>query len=299
MYSKRKKVFSNDLLEITDKFLDQIKNIIEKFDEDNIVNQGLFIMATTMFENTIRQIMRIILLSFPEKLKCKSCSVSRQEVCYIADKGIEVVIDKELYALFKDGVKSQLDYLFKILINASKNEIPKKINILIDKCVEISLYRNSIIHNGGKPTKELEMKARIYKAELNRDEYDKSLLKKFLIDYHDIFEFIKCEIRKEYSSISQIEELKDLWNKCFDSPLLKFEDYWEIDIEGDLISDIKYTDYDNLLSSGEKIILSIWKHQYNGLRVVKTEDFFLYSVDYKVICELYKGLNKTQFYYMG
>jgi hypothetical protein len=150
MYNDRKKVYSDDLLKITRDFISKIKeDIMPKLGNDNIINQGLFVMSTSLFEDAIRQIMRIILITFPEKLKIKSCTISKDQVCDIAKKGIEVVIDNELYSLFREGVKEQLEYLFHIISNMDKAELSKEIKILICKCVDISLYRNSIVHNGG------------------------------------------------------------------------------------------------------------------------------------------------------
>ena len=300
MYSERRKVYSDDLVKVTTEFKKKTKEIIAKLGEDNIINQGLFIMSTTLFEDSIRKIMRIILISFPEKLKVKSCAISKKQVCDIADKGIEVIIDNELYALFREGVKEQLEYLFHIVSNYCKSDLSEDITILIRKCADISLYRNSIIHNGGRPTDSLLMNANIYKINPNlRSEYNRELFEVFLNDYLNIFNSIESEIKKHfrsYTSITRVQKLRDLWYECFKSPLLKFEEYWGIDFERDLITDIKHPNYENSLSSSEKVILSIWRHQYyDG---IKTEEFLLCSVNYETICKLYKGLAKTQFYYM-
>lgn len=300
MYSERRKVYSDDLVNVTTEFMKKTKEIIAKLGEDNVINQGLFLMSTALFEDSIRKIMRIILISFPEKSKVKSCTISKGQVCDIADKGVVVIIDNELYALFREGVKEQLEYLFYIVSNTGKSNLSEDIIVLIRKCADISLYRNSIIHNGGRPTDSLLMNASIYKINPTlRSEYDRNLFQAFLNDYLNIFSSIESEIKKHfrlYTSITRVEKLKNLWYECFNSPLLIFEKYWEIDFERDLITDIKYPNYENSLSSSEKVILSIWRHQYyDG---IKTEEFLLCSVNYGKICRLYKGLGETQFYYM-
>lgn len=299
MCTDRKKVYSDKLLNISRDFTDKIKDIISKLGNDNVLNQGLFVMATSMFEDAIRQIMRNILITFPEKLKIKSCTINKDQVCDITKRGIEVIIDNELYALFREGIKEQLEYLFHIISNMGKSELPKEIKILICKCVDISLYRNSIVHNGGKPTEHL-LNASIYKVNPNeRNLFIHVNLEAFLKDYLEIFIAIEAEIKKHfrpYASITRLERLKDLWYECFQSPILRFEDYWEIDTEKDLITNIKHSKYENSISSGEKVYLSIWRHQYDDS--IKTEEFLLCSINHEKISKLYNGLVDTQFYYM-
>ncbi len=78
--------------------------------------------------------------------------------------------------------------------------------------------------------------------------------------------------------------------------LLLFEDYWAIDEEQDLITDIKYSDYEENLSSSEKVLLSIWRHQYYD--AIPTKEFLLCSINEDVIYKIYKILDKVKFYHM-
>lgn len=114
---------------------------MSKLDNDSLVNQGLFLMATSLFEDAIRRIMRIILITFPEKLKIKSCILSKEQVCEIAKQGVKIVIDNELYALFRERVKEQLECFFHIVSNLSRIELSEEMQILICKCADITVIQ--------------------------------------------------------------------------------------------------------------------------------------------------------------
>lgn len=103
-------------------------------------------------------------------------------------------------------------------------------------------------------------------------------------------------VHGDYKEINGVDNQQQsyLWYECFHSSILQFEDYWEIDTERDLITNIKYSKYENSISSGEKVYLSIWRHQYDDS--IKTEEFLLCSISHEQISKLYEGLVETQFY---
>jgi hypothetical protein len=301
MYSERKNIYADDLINITVSFKAKTNSIIDNLSNEVIVNQGLFIMTTALFEDAIREIMRLVLTSFPEKLQIKTCTITKKQVCEIADFGHSVIIENELYLLFKDGVKKQLEYLLEVLCNIDKNDYTPELTENIDKLTDISLFRNSLIHNGGKASISLKENAKYYKVEGNQDNltFSKNLVKQFINDYLNMFNLIEEKVKskfKFYENSTRVEKLRNLWGECFSSPLLNFDNYWQIDFERDLIVDIKYSKFEDSISSNEKVLLSIWRHQFNDS--IKTEEFLLCSVNYNKIFNLYKGLDDTKFYHM-
>lgn len=313
-YSTRKNVYSDDLLRVTSGFTEKIGDVKNNLGTDNkIVNQGLFLMTTALFEDAIREIMKIILLSLPEKLQSKSFKISRKDVCEIADsdEGHSVIIEKELYSIFSEGVKKQLENLLKILCNLEEKNITPELKEYIGRLNDISLYRNALIHNGGMASPALLDNARHYKiSDKHKIDFNKKLIEQFIADYEHFFAYLEDKIKSTFQSIpridphkrisieniSKIEKARLLWEDCFSSPLLKFEDYWDFDLDNDLITGIKYTQHENSLSSSEKVLLSIWRHQFNDS--VKTEEFLVCSVDYEKIYRIYKGLDGIKFYHM-
>lgn len=301
MYSIRGKVYADDLIEITGEFIKFIRKIRENLEENNLINEGLFIMANSKFENSLRQIMKIILCSFPEKLDSKSYNISKKDVIKIADKGYKVIVDNELYVLFREGVQEQIEKLFFIISNLEYRKMDEDLINCIKKCADISFYRNALIHNGGRATNDLYNNTKIFKVPIYISNiiFNKELINKFLDVYLDLFNRIEIEIKGTYnfySKLSKLDKIKIAWQKCFKSSILQFDDYWDIDNTNGLIKGIKHPRFEDSISTGEKILLSIWRHQYDPN--IHTKDFSLYSIHHKAICELYKDLDDLEFYYM-
>lgn len=300
MNNSRKELYVDDLLEIIKIFDKRINEIKQKITNDEIINQGLFLMSSSILEDSIRSIIRTILISFPDKLDKKSYQISREDICEISVNGFEIIIDSALFRLFKGGVKNQLFYVFYIISNLDEKHLPKSTKELIQKCEEISLYRNVLIHNGGKPTKLLVNNARIYKPLNNYPIiFDQKLIHNFLDDYKLLLRLMEIEILKSFKNfrpVSKIGKLKKLWDTCFNSPLLHFDDYWHYNVEKDLIIDVKFTDYEESLSSGESVLLSIWRNQFND--IYKPKNFIVLSIDYNKIHEMYKVFYEIKFYHM-
>ncbi|MDS1031594.1 hypothetical protein RDV77_03015 [Porphyromonadaceae sp. NP-X] len=309
MISKRKKVYSDDLLSITNSFKEKLEEIEKKLGNDFLINQGLFLMVTAYFEDSIRELMKIVLVAFPEKLTKDSCTISREQICAVADKGHSIIIENELYFIFKGGVRTQLEKLLKILFNkeyrnggkiSNKNSISKEEKESIIKLEEISLYRNALIHNGGKVSIEMNEKVKYFKPPTDGDlVFDSKLIRLFIKEYVKFFKYLTSEINNTFSSyqhLSVIEKTEILWKDCFSSPILQFKDYWDIDNERDLITGIKHPEIESSISSSEKVLLSIWRHQFDDS--IRTEEFLLCSVNYHKIYELYKGLDNLKFYHM-
>jgi hypothetical protein len=78
--------------------------------------------------------------------------------------------------------------------------------------------------------------------------------------------------------------------------MLRFDDYWETDVSKDLITGIKYPKVESNISSSEKVLLSIWRHQYYD--PIPTCEFLLCSVNEDKIAYLYKELKRAKIFYM-
>lgn len=297
-------VSSNVLIEIVNTSCNKMNDIKLKLDTDSLINQGLFLMSTTYFEATLRDVMYLILVSYPEKLKKDKFTISKEALCKYNDSEIlNEIIENELFNLFKGNVKEQLLYIIEIVSNIKSENLKGKtknedIMNVITKCSDISIYRNTLIHNAGIPTKDFSDKISIYLHTDKKIDYTNDLITRFINDYLEFFVMLKEKILKniDFKAQTKIEQLKGLWNQCFHSPLLSFEEYWVIDEERDLITDIKYFKYEENLSSSEKVLLSIWRHQFYD--AIPTEEFLLCSVNEDTIYKIYKGLDNVKFYHM-
>ncbi|MBD8496904.1 hypothetical protein [Paenibacillus arenosi] len=297
-------VYSNDLLSSIDRSVNKLHEIISKLSDDNLINQGLFLMSTTFFEATLRDVMNKILISNPEKLKKDNFTINKYDLSSLGDSIIlKNVIENELFNLFKGNVKEQLIYIIELIANIKSSNLKNKskneeiINVII-KCSDISIYRNCLVHNLGEKSKNFDESVQYYISEDNKLNFSTQLIKIFIEDYLSFFKMLKEKIQKnsEFKEKTRLERLRQLWDDCFGSPLLNFDDYWLTDIKQDLIVKIKYPDSEHGLSSSERIYLSIWRHQYYNS--IKTEEFLLCSVDENKLYKIYKVLSEVEFYYM-
>jgi hypothetical protein len=271
MQDRKKQVYSDELLAITEPFLVKIKEIEQKLSSDQLINQGLFLMATALFEDTIRELLKNILLTFPDKLDRKTCTISRKQIAEIAEKGHSVIIDNELYKMFHFGVKEQLEELLRVLFNKSKfnkdQKVPKrpideKEAESIKKISEIFLFRNVLIHNAGKPNQTLA-NIKYFKLKFQYEiDFNNNLVKTFIKEYKLFVLKVNEDIHltfRSFKNASTIDKTRILWNQCFSSSILNFDDFWEIDTEKDLIVRVKYPKVESQISCSEQILLSIWR----------------------------------------
>lgn len=303
MLDRRVIIYSDDLISIIQGCKENMLAIKEKINSDELINRGLFLMATAYFEATLRDLMFIILTADPTKLQNDKFTVNKQLISYESTDSIRYsIIEDELYDLFKGNVKNQLIYSAYLLYNIIERNIKKPKNQelyeLIQKCSDISIYRNCLIHNDGIKSKDFDEKICIYiSSDFNLD-YSKDRIMIFVNDYIDLLDVFNTKIMTNTTFLkkSRLNQIRTLWKECFKSPIMQFEDYWQIDEEKDLVVDIKYPDCEDSISSSEKVYLSIWRHQfYDG---IPTEEFLLCSVNEDVISHMYKGLDKLKFYYM-
>ena len=68
----------------------------------------------------------------------------------------------------------------------------------------------------------------------------------------------------KYGGYTKIAALRRLWDYLFDSPLMKFDDYWGVNEERDKVTHLKKPDYEGQLSSSEKVFLGVWRAHFNS-----------------------------------
>jgi hypothetical protein len=297
-------IYSNDLLEIINRSCSKLNDIKSKLIKDELINQGLFLMSTTYFEATLRDVMNKILISKPDKLKKDNFTISKNDLCSLDNFSIlKTVIENELFNLFKGNVKDQLLFMMEIVTNIKVSTLVSKskhedIIDIITKCSDISYYRNCLIHNAGLKSKNFDENTKYYTTSNNHLDLRRENIEVFINDYLTLFEILKDKILRnsEFKQKTKLEQLRQLWKECFNSPILIFDDYWETNEERDLVVNVKYPDCENGISSSEKVYLSIWRHQFYD--PIKTEDFLICSVDENILFKIYKGLSEVKFNHM-
>lgn len=264
-----KTIYSDDLLEVIDYSMQEMLSIKQKFCEDKLINRGLFLMTTTYFEASIRDLLTIILSSAPSLLEKNEFTVYKNDLNNRRDESIlNTIIQNELFHLFKGSTRNQLLYLTELITNVKQNNILNKpkwryLKKSIDKISDVSFYRNALIHDTGRKPKNFDDFI-VFFSSINpfTSNYSRDRLIEFLDSYVSYYEIIKDKIQcnVHYQKKTRLNLVMNFWNATMTSPLLSFDDYWEYDINRDVVTGVKYPEYESGLSSSEAIYLSIWRH---------------------------------------
>ncbi|MDA8222486.1 hypothetical protein [Desulfosporosinus sp.] len=233
----------------TQKRLEEIRVEVNKTDNE-IVNNGLFLMAVAFLESMIREMLIYCLKYYPEKIPGHEIKVDTKKLSgYEGFHFLEKLISDYLELMpFKD--------LGKLFFQALG--IKKPSPEVMDSIIKIKDIRNSLVHNN----LQFDYK---HKRSVNRT--NENLM--FCLDtYSDFINTISNQIEIKYSKFTRIEIFKELWRYTFRTPLCKkIEDYWLLDEEKDLIVAIKNSKQEGSLSSSEKFLLDIWRGQFNNHNV--------------------------------
>ena len=239
---------------------------------------GLCVMHQAKIEDVITELCKMILFAFPEKLP-KDSSVKVKQIIDQQDwfKVRQILIEREIKEKFYAPFSQQVAYLMDLL-----NEKPApEIQECIDNLQEVAATRNIIVHSAGKVNSQyLELSG--IKARVNEIGKDVPVD----IDYLNT----SCEVAKrfiewlivitndKFKEYTKSKLIRDAWNACFDSPILKFEDWWYIDKNGEIIGFRADNTYWEVASSTEKTKLSVFAKCYTG-RTLYPEDMHFYSLD--------------------
>jgi hypothetical protein len=87
---------------------------------------------------------------------------------------------------------------------------------------------------------------------------------------HDCIEVIlnfenhlRSKILEKYKEYTKVSANRRLWSFMFHSPVLQYDDYWDVNEEKDSIFAMKQSRYVNNLSNSERLLLGLWRSHFN------------------------------------
>ncbi|WP_338542307.1 hypothetical protein [Paenibacillus tundrae] len=95
--------------------------------------------------------------------------------------------------------------------------------------------RNLLVHNDLKVNEIYLAKCKNYKRASDKDinkyiDFDEEYIKECLnlcVDFMDSYLLTKLQMK--YKDYTKIKAMKEIWDYLFDTPILKFDDFWEHD----------------------------------------------------------------------
>lgn len=225
----------------------RIEELIKIIDDNNC--EAFFIYSYSIFESTILNVNRVMLISFPQKID-KKFDINELKRSMIENpydrNNIELLVERYLNKISKES-------LFNLLTIMQEN-CSIKIDFDEENINKINKLRNEFVHDyyGYKNTDSMSnVKIKEYIGFLN-----------LYID--EIIEKINCK----YSKYTRKKFVERFWSRVFDTPLLPYEKciYFRKGLFGGEVVGFNI-DYLKTkvrgLSSSEKFFLSIILHQYS------------------------------------
>lgn len=252
-------LLKNELIKPINQALERIENIQCRkcMDEDEIVLEGLFILTVSSFENSLIDTLKIILLKIPEKLNIKNETISKKVL--IDEAPLRQVVEDVVNLLSYKNLEEILNYFLKT-IGIGENLISSE---HINSMQEIKATRNLLIHNNLIENSFYKETAGLHKRNpeggTNKLPINQNYLYNSILTLKSVLDQFKFEMLNKYSNYTRINAVKKLFNYIFQTPVMKFENEFETNLENDCIGSLKsQTSRNKSLSSSEKFYYDLW-----------------------------------------
>lgn len=243
----------------------------------NLFREGLFVLAVSTVEYMLVDVLAALLRKIPSKLTEKSFAISRDTFLDPESDLLEDQIQRYLMELSYKRLDEFIDaFCGRLSINLAgyRAEYGELLQ-------ELKESRNLLLHN------DLRVNA-IYLAKAGKKARAKRIDEKLEIDplyfassllvLDKLCSACQMEILAKYSSYTKAKAIRELWNYIFQTPVLKFDDYWEEDVVEDSVR-LKVADFGVRMSGAEEMFLGIWLSHYNGSGCRHLQDFSMLRLD--------------------
>ena len=231
---------------------------IEIENGNNIIVEGLFVLAVSSFENSILDSLKVYLMHIPDKLDFKTETISKKEL--IEGEPLRQAIENKINSISYKNLSEILSYFTK---TTSINDT-FLVDDLLNELIEIKATRNLLIHNNlienNIYIETAGPKARMANYQ-QRLPINMEYLIKSLVALKNVLEAIKNELSIKYSSFTRIKATKNLFDFIFQTPLLNFEEVFILSEKSDTIHGINSKNIKNVedgLSGSEKLFFDLW-----------------------------------------
>lgn len=267
-----------ELLEPINQAIERIENIrIRKAsNDDSIILEGLLVLAVSSFENSIFDTMRILFTHIPEKMEMKNETIAKEEL--LNGNPIAQVIERKV---LEQSYKNAKDFLTYFITVTGINVTDFFDSDNFANLIEIKATRNLLIHNNLKMNSFYKENAgRLARSpngcylEINQDYLFNSI-----VVMQNILTLFKTKLISKYKSFTRLKALKELFDFTFKTPIMSFDNEWEVNTTEDRI--IRYkeeTSRASGLSSSEKMLFKVWLCHVRGMGKIEFEhSFFNFS----------------------
>jgi len=252
------------LIDPIDRSINKLKEIQTHIDKDLhiLLLHGLFVMAVSRLEVAITDSLKYLLKNFPQKIDKEEFKFPKEDFFENYFTLIPSAVERFVLRLSRKSFQEYFgDYVEKMSIDITPAD-----QDLVLQIQEINATRNLLLHNdlvindeyiqaSGEKCRSKEKGARL-KLDL---QYITEAIKLMLV----LNEAIQKKLLTKYDEYTNIAANKRLWKFIFDSPVMPYEDFWEVNEKTDSIYRRKKGEYEDVISNSERLLLELWRSHFN------------------------------------
>jgi len=228
---------------------------------DDLICQGLFVLAVSHVETMITDTLKYYLCALPDKIDKRTLQVTKQELLAHPYDLIEVQVEKQLWSLGYKPIQDIVEFLCDTL------SLDADAAALAAPLAELKATRNVLLHNSlvanGTYLAAAGAARRVSKAG-DKLTVDGKYLSTSLDTLVAFVETIARLTTTKYAAYSRLAAIKRLWQFTFKSQVMPFEDFWVIEENNDCLRFWQKGKYESNISSTEKTLLGIWRATFSG-----------------------------------
>lgn len=231
---------------------------------NEVYYKPIFMYVYALFESALSQSLKHFLTSFPEKISNDKYKIDKDSLVYpiTNNMALEEVVEISVRASSMKKVPEFIkDYMhfFDISVDVNYEVIGK-----------ISDMRNAVTHDDAIKISNAKNTKEALENELKDACKHAQYLNEILLKIYNA-------IQLKYATYTKEKMLKDLWKYSFNSPLLTFDDIWNLTPDYLHIKDAnEIASRIRSASSGEKFFLAFWFQQYSPQ--LNDEFFHFYDI---------------------
>jgi hypothetical protein len=243
--------------------------------------QGLFVLAISSFETMLADNYQYFIRNVPGAFDFKSVPLQKDSLLDAATPAelIEEQVERHVVALSYE----RFTVFFGKVTKALGISQPDFGTDLLDRIIEAKETKNLLLHNNLRVNSIYIEKAgpaaRAREAggtlSLTRDYVDARLH-----DLGTLASEVMDRLRQTYANYTRLRALRELWSYLFTSPVMKFDDYWEVDEAAGRVVAIRKSAYEQHLAHSEQMFLAVLRHHFTGAPQ-NGPPIMMYSLDTK------------------
>jgi hypothetical protein len=245
--------------------LKEIEDKLAATASESIELKGFFVFLVAALETMLNDTYVYFLQAFPEAYDFKDAKFSKEDIlgATLAIDLIERQIEKNAIALAYESFPEILKEFIK-KVGIAKPALDEEV---VDRVVEVKETRNMLLHNNLIASRQYVARAgqfRPTEAEGRKLPLTREYVSSALTNVGALIEELRNRMNDQYESYTRVAAFRGLWDYLFSSLIMKFDDYWTVDVDKDELSSLKISKWEKQLSSSEQAFLSVWRIHFNS-----------------------------------